>query len=404
MIYLLGLFAIFLIIFAAHRFENFRDISALFKSLSFFKLHYFIFGMILVLFFPNNFIPLFERARELAIIFCLSWIGLYYGCGLELRAHQKFSSKVIIFNIFEPVIIFAFITLVGILYFYFKYGSWDFTSVAVIIGIFCSFTIFRRHGILNREGDSTHYPVLDDLLPAGNIFAVTILCITGVLLSETQSVTIAGYTLTGIFSMFIMNILLGVAGGVLLNMLISSAESPDAKSIILIGGSALCGGIAYVFSFSPLFVGTISGAFLINATLKRLQTLNALNETNKVIERIFMFVLGTVLSPLILIFKKDFIYILLLALALFVLRSSLKYILSSFWISRIQGETDGSTLMWIGLTGQGILASGAAFECGLYAQIMPSILILLVTLLVINQLTIGFYVWRKETVYKTKKS
>lgn len=401
MIYLVGLFAVFLIIFAAHKLENIRDISALFKSLSFFKLHYLVLGMILVLFFPDKFMPLFERTRGPVIMFCLSWIGLYYGCGLELRVHEKFSSKVIMFNIIEPVIIFAFVTLVGILYLFLKYDGWDFTSVALIIGIFSSFTIFRRHGILVREGDTSHHPVLDDLLPVGNIFAVTILSIAGGLLSQTKSVTIAGYAITGIFSIFIMNILLGIAGGVLLNMLISSAESTDAKSMILIGGSALCGGIAYVFSLSPLFVGTITGAFLINATLKRLQTLDALNETNEIIERIFMFVLGTALSPLILIFTKDVIFILLYALAIYVFRSSLKYILSSFWTSRIQGETDGSSIIWIGLTGQGILASGAVFECTLYAKTLPSIFILLVTLLVLNQLTIGFYVWYKEKAVKT---
>jgi len=400
MMYLVGLLAVFLIIFAAHKLKNLRDISTFFKSLSFFKLHYLLLGMILVFFFPDNFMPLFEHTRVPAIMFCLSWIGLYYGCGLELRVHQRFSSKVILFNIFEPVIIFAFVTLAGTIFLYFKYDSLEFTSTAVIIGIFSSFTIFRRHSILNREGDSSHYPVLDNLLPAGNIFAVIILSIAGGFLSETQSVTIVGYTLTGISSIFIMNILLGVLGGVLLNMLISSTESSDAKSIILIGGAALCGGIAYVFSFSPLFVGTISGAFLINATLKRLETLHSLNETNEIIERVFMFTLGTVLSPLILIFKKDVIFILLFALGLFVFRSSLKYILSSFWISKIQGDKDGSSLMWIGLTGQGILASGAAFECALYVRVLPSIFILLVTLLVLNQLTIGFYVWSKEKAHK----
>jgi len=403
MTYLVGLFAVALLLFVAYKLENLRDISAPFKSLSFFKLQYLVIGMILVLFFPNEFMRLFERTRGHIIMFCLSWIGLYYGCGLELRAHQKFSPKVILFNIFEPVIIFATITLFGTVYFYFKYDGWSFTDVAFIIATFCSFTIFRRHGILKREGNDSHHHVLDNLLPVGNVFPVIALCIIGIVLFSTRTVNIIGYSFTGIFPIFILNILFGTAGGVLLNMLISGSESSDAISIILVGGTALCGGIAYSFSFSPLFVGMVSGAFLINSTLKRLQTLAALNDTNEIIERIYMFILGTILSPIILMLKKDVLLIFLYALALFVFRSSLKYILSSLWTSHIQNEKNASSLIWIGLTGQGILASGAVYECALYADLLPTFIMLFVTLLVLNQLTIGLYVWRKEQADNTKR-
>ncbi len=403
MTYLVGLAAVSLIIFGAHHLRNIRNISAPFRSLSFFKLNYLVFGMFIVLFFPDNFMIQFERSREAIIMFCISWIGLYYGCGLELRAHQKFPSKVILFNILEPMIVFVFVTIIATLFFYFRYDGWDYTNIAVIIAIFCSFSIFRRHGILKREGDSSHHPVLDDLLPVGNIFPVFALSIAGALLFGTQNVTIVGYTFTGFFSIVILNILFGVVGGVLFNMLISAAESSDAISIILVGGTALCGGIAHVFSFSPLFVGTISGAFLINATLKRLQTLKALNNTNEIIERLFMFVLGTLLSPLVLLLKTGMIYILMYALALFVFRSTLKYIVSSLCISRIQNKSEDSTLLWIGLTGQGILASGAAFECAFYVHLSPFIFLLFVTLLFLNQLAVGLYIWYKEKTKNTGK-
>ena len=99
-----------------------------------------------------------------------------------------------------------------------------------------------------------------------------------------------------------------------------------------------------------------------------------------------MFVLGTLLSPLVQLLKTDMIYILLYALALFVFRSTLKYIVSSLCISRIQNESEDSTLLWIGLTGQGILASGAAFECAFYVHLSPFIFLLFVTVLFLNQL------------------
>ncbi len=153
--------------------------------------------------------------------------------------------------------------------------------------------------------------------------------------------------------------------------------------------------MAYVYSFSPLFIGTITGTFLINATLKRLQTLEALNETNEIVERIYMFLLGTMLAPLIRIVKYNVIFLVFYALGLFLFRLAIKYIVSFFWTTRFQNETNGSALMWIGLTGQGIVASGAAFECSLYVQ--PPFFLLFATLLVLNQLTIGFYVWYRKS-------
>ena len=397
MIYIVGIFTVSLLIYSSNKFGDIQAVSSSFKSLSFFKLQYLVIGMIIVLFFPDSFMRVFEPARGHVIMFCLSWIGFYYGCGLELRAHQKFSPKVVLFNIFEPVVIFSFVALIGILFFYFKYDGWGYTDIAFIIAVFCSFTIFRRQGILKREGSSSHHEVLDDLLPVGDIFPVIALCIIGAIIFGERSVNILDHTFTGLFSTVILIVLLGAAVGALFNMLISGAKSSDSISIIMVGGTAFCGGMVYHFSFSPLFVGMISGAFLINATLKRLQTLEALHNTNEIIEKIYMFILGTIIAPRILMLKGDVLLIILSAIALFVFRSSLKYILSYLWTSRIEDEKEFSSLMWIGLTGQGILASGAAYECSLYADLMPAIIMLFVTLLVFNQLAIGFYVWRKES-------
>ena len=162
--YLLGLLIISFIVVVSKKILRIRT-SIPFRSLSFFKLQYLVLGMILVLFLPDNFLLLFEHTRGPVIMFCLSWIGLYYGCALELRAHQKFSSKVIVLNIIEPVIIFVVITSVGMLSLFFIQDKHVFTKIVVITAIFCSFTIFRRHGILKLEGDTSHHPVLDDLLP-----------------------------------------------------------------------------------------------------------------------------------------------------------------------------------------------------------------------------------------------
>ncbi len=396
MTYTIGICVLFLAIFVSYSFRENHTVSAPFKSLSFFKLQYLALGMALSLLFPDRFMHIFEPARGLIVMFCLSWIGFYYGCGLELRAHQRFPTKVILFNLFEPAIIFVCVSLVSILFFLFKFEGWGYTDIALIIGAYCSFTIFRRHGILKREGSSSHYEILNDLLPVGDIIPIIALCIIGAVIFGSRSISILNLTFSGLFSSFMLIVIFGAAVGALLNMLISGADNSDAISIIMIGGVAFCGGLVYYFSFSPLFVGMISGAFLINSTLKRLQTLESLHNTNEIIEKIYMFILGTIVAPVIVMLKTNVLTIIVAAAVLFVFRASLKYILSYLWTKRIESKGDISSLMWIGLTGQGILASAAVYECALYADLMPAIIVLFATVLVLNQLAIGLYIWRHE--------
>ena len=71
----------------------------------------------------------------------------------------------------------------------------------------------------------------------------------------------------------------------------------------LVGGTFLMSGMVFTLSFSPLLVGMLTGAFLINSTVKRLQTLAALNITQGLMEKVFMFCLGTMMTPLFMLLK-----------------------------------------------------------------------------------------------------
>lgn len=396
MIYLVGLLAVILVFFTIRRLAVHFRIFEPFSSLGFFKLHYMIAGIGLAFFFPENYSRIFDPARVTTITFSLSWIGLYYGCGLELRAHQRFPTPIILLNIVEPMIVFVLISTVCTLYLYYLTGGWNSTDTALMIGLFSSFTIFRRRGILYRQSESGHHPVLDNLLPVGNIFPVAAIAVTGKLLFDLPHITIFSQTFTGPFSFFIIQILVGLLGGVLLNMLISAAHTQYTIAAILIGGVALIGGIATTFSFSSLFVGMLTGAFLINSTLKRLQTLDILNRYHEHIEKIFMFCLGTMITPVLKTLHTGLILILISSIGLFTLRAVLKYGLSSLWISRSMGKVQGSPILWIGLMGQGIVASGAVIECSYHVRKFSQIFLLFMIMLVLNQIAIGLYVWYTE--------
>jgi len=47
--------------------------------------------------------------------------------------------------------------------------------------------------------------------------------------------------------------------------------------------------------------------------------------------------------------------------------------------------------LWIGLVGQGILASAAVIECSMQVRLLPSVFLLFVLVLLLNQVTVGLY-------------
>jgi len=398
MTYLMALLVVLLTAFLAKRAVLGRKVSAPFGELLFFKLHYLAVGFFLAFFFPDNFVIHLDKIMGMILWFFLSWIGLYYGCSLEIRAHQKFSSKVILFNIFEPLFIFFSVVLAGTIFIYIKFADLKHLSTVILIALFCSFTIFRKHGILYREGDYSRHPILDDLLPVGNILVVIGSSLTGYFLFGMNEISLVGHTFTGIFPFSIFHVFLGLVTGIILNMLISASRADDSISIILSGGTAFAGGLAYALSFSPLFVGMVSGAFLINSTLKRLQILEILNDLHDLIEKLFMFFLGTMLSPIIISMiisgGSKLIFIIVISAILFTFRLLLKYIESSLLVSSYHTSSKSTSLLWIGLTGQGILAAGAALEYQRYIPHLPSIFLLFIILLILNQFAIGIYVMK----------
>jgi len=394
--YLAELLLLSLGIFTARKAGKITKLSTPFRNLGIFNLHYMLAGIIITVLIPDDFMLTFESIRGIVLTFGLCWIGLYYGCSLELRVHQRFPSQIILFNIIEPVIVFAVVSVVSVIYLYYKVEGWHHTATALMIGLFASFTMFRRRGIMCRTNDTSHHPILDNLLPVGDIFPITGLALMTMLLFDIPEITILDHTFTSVYAVFILQLITGLTGGILLNMLISGTDSSDSLSVVLLGGSILIGGIAFTFSFSPLFMGTLSGIFLINSTLKRLQTLEALNDSHTLIEKIFMFCLGTMVTPLVILLKMKMINIFVSAVGLYALRAVVKYILSMIWISRKPSISNGSPILWIGLTGQGILASAAALECSYNVPGFTSVFSLFIILLVLNQFTIGMYVWFRE--------
>ncbi|MBT4483913.1 MAG: hypothetical protein HOC71_09575 [Candidatus Latescibacteria bacterium] len=396
MTYFLGVLAVVLITFLANKIGRFFGISAPFRFLSFFKLHYLAYGIILAFFFPDNFKILFEKITGTVFMFSLTWIGFYYGCSLEFRAHQRYSPKTLLFHMIEPVIIFLFTILAGTLYIYIKFNEIRHFDIVFILAVFCSLTLFKRHENPYHKGDYTLNPILRDLVPVRNIFAVTALSFAGSFFYGVDELSLFGNLFTGTFIFFMFHVIVGMSAGFLVSMLIKGSQTTESIPTIVIGVTALTGGIAYTFSLSPLFIGMVSGAFLINSTLKRLRTIEAVYSSHEHIEKIFMFFLGALLTPLIQSETFSPGLVLLSACGIFILRSSLKYILAYLWISPSKANAGEIILPWTGLTSQGIVAAGAALECGIQNPHVSTVFLIMIVLMVLNESVTGIYILKNR--------
>ena len=127
--------------------------------------------------------------------------------------------------------------------------------------------------------------------------------------------------------------------------------------------------------------------------MKRLQVLEALTAATASVERIFMFLIGAMVLPLANLMGGEALMIVLYAIALAAFRMTLSFFFGWFWSRRFMHLPKPSPDLWIGLTGQGFLAAAAAVECALQVDLLPSVFLLFVTVLVLNQLTVGLYAW-----------
>ena len=395
MTYFAGLLVIVLLIFLIYKIDRIRNIFILLNNFPFLKLHYLVYGIILTLFFPDNFMVLFERIKGSVLIFCLLWIGICYGCTLEIRTHQRFSFNTLIFHIIEPVAVFLCVALGGIMYKYIVFREMD-LFVIMIIALSSSLTLFRKESPPKRESENTYYSIISDLLPLRNIFPVTALCIVSIVLNRTNGIVVFGHTYTGVFTLLFFHVILGISSGILYNILLAGARSTDSLLLVIIGVTAFTGGIVYMFSLSPIFVGMLAGAFLINSTLKRLQTLEAFAVSHESIEKIFMFFLGVLSVQLIQSVRLNLVVIFTGALGLFGFRSLLKYFGANLWVLFSHDYPRGSLLLWIGLTSQGLLAAGAALESWFNMLHSSFVFLFIIILLILNQIAMGIFVLRNR--------
>jgi hypothetical protein len=127
---------------------------------------------------------------------------------------------------------------------------------------------------------------------------------------------------------------------------------------------------------------------LIAIAMNRIVVRETFARANGYIEKIFMFLLGTTALPVIVTLGIDAFAILGFAVALIILTGSLKFALARALPGSIPAG-EPRRLLWAGIAGQGMLAAAAAVECSLQVQLLPSVTLLFIAMVVLNQLAVA---------------
>lgn len=377
------------LIFLARRSGSAAALFRPLRNLTFFNVHYLLAGAGFAALFPGAYAPAFQGILGPVIIFCLAWVGLYFGCGLEVRFHQRFSAGILLNNVIQPLIVFLVFMIAGIAYLQLNGDTAAGLEQFYLIALCCGFSLYRRHGILYRSGQYPTIPALEDVLPAGHVLPVILLAVAAFLWGGDHEFHVFGRVFSGAAPYFLTLTAIAVMAGMVLNMLIAGARSVTGMSAVLAGIAAVLGGLAFSLGFSSLFLGAGAGAFLINASLKRIQLLDALNAGQGIVERVFMFFFGASVIPLFISGEARVGVAVGAAFLIFLVRALLNYGLIGAWMARAPFRMRSNVLLWTGLTGQGTLAAAAVMESSLRIPQHPTTIAALAILLVLNQLAFG---------------
>jgi hypothetical protein len=380
MLYSTGLLAVFIACALYMRAARTASASSLIEAVSLFRLEYFVLGLALIDIFPQPFRAVFNQAHGLLIMFCVSWIGFHAGSLLDIRSRREYPRRLFLFEIIKAAAVSAAVSLLTIFLLHVWFKTWEYTPAALLTGIMCSFSLTGLR-ISTHENDS---PVL----PFGNLTAVIILGIVEFILFRSKELSVLSFTMSGIPILLTFALTAAAAGGILCALLIAGERKSGILPLIAAGCAAFLGGIAYTFSFSPLFVGVLAGMLLIAIAMNRIVVRETFARANGYIEKIFMFLLGTTALPVIVTLGIDAFAILGFAVALIILTGSLKFALARALPGSIPAG-EPRRLLWAGIAGQGMLAAAAAVECSLQVQLLPSVTLLFIAMVVLNQLAVA---------------
>ena len=256
------------------------------------RIQYALAGLVLGLLVPLDMRPSLSAAADLAAVFLVGIFGLVVGCSIELRLLRHVSRTLLLLEI-------GYLVLLGLglwaLSYGFSQGGVDGAVLWGVCGLGAACWV-RQSGRGGQKKKST------SLSPS--VSALVGLLLAGVGIMQLRPGGFEIYLPLGFPSVVVVEgtwtewgscLVLGALVGLIVDLATRSVSSGYLYYMIAVG-LLLGSGIAGALGLEPLWVGAVAGIWLVNATMRRLDILRALEQGQDMVRTVLPGVAGWALG------------------------------------------------------------------------------------------------------------
>jgi len=287
-----GLAAVGLIYAAVRLCRSRASLSPLLAEILASRVQYALAGLVFGLLAPLDMRPSLSAAADLAAAFLVGIFGLVVGCSIELRLLRHVSRPLLLLEI-------GYLVLLGLglwaLSYGFSPGGVEGAALWGVCGLGAACWV-RQSGRGAKKKKST------DLLPS--VSALVGLLLAGVGVMQLRPGGFEIYLPLGFPSVVVGEgtwaewgscLVLGALVGLIVDLATRSVSSGYLYYMIVVG-LLLGSGVAGALGLEPLWVGAVAGIWLVNATMRRLDILRALEQGQDMVQTVLLGVAGWALG------------------------------------------------------------------------------------------------------------
>lgn len=239
---------------------------------------------------------IFDEAASTLFVFVSAWCGFTVGCGIDLRVLRKTSSILLAPQLGQCIVALAAISLLRWAMTHLPWtGSQSILlspiALLVVVGVCLSEGVVGPHDRdhRHRSGGAIHKG-----FPKTSIAGVAAILLASLgagldpvgwtQLTTASHLPLPSFILSmgGIGERILWGVIMGCGAGLLSDLVAKDHSSTGVTFTVLASVLLLFGGIATAFGVQPLLIGVIAGAWVINATLRRLDLHHVIEKSTMV--------------------------------------------------------------------------------------------------------------------------
>ena len=282
----------FLLLYAIwSRLRSARAMPSGIRNLLLLRGHYVLIGLLLGPLIPETVAPLLRAGQDPLLDMMTGWMGLALGIELDLRRLRKMSFNVLSVDMFQALFTLVSVyLLVRALLPHLPAGTFfadlSNTETVMILAVSAATTATWSQTVLaKREWTGPAANLLRQSSAFGNAAGIFTLAIAAAFTEQGRFVGGGWARLGG-------SIGLGAVMGILVDFLSRERRGVHRIGYATFGVMAFGSGLCAIFRFPAIFVGMVSGAWLINSTLRRMEVLTVVEAIRPSVAGIFLMLIG----------------------------------------------------------------------------------------------------------------